>query len=277
MRRIVPTLFAALLLLLTGCGWFGGGPTPTTSVSTPTFDVVISDPTTSTPTTKIAANPFNQLVAILPQGKCGVTGDLEGQFAASQMQTYLQCIVPDVDAWIDVAYDGMRHPKGYYLVPRGVSFNDNGCPIDPTSLQYCTNNESIFLGQDSVWDQYINHGDASVPVILAHEETHHFQHVMGMAIGQAGLAQVPFENQGDCGAGAFMAHARNNGQMSANDIRDLSGSLEAAAGVEGDAKRDHGTISQRIGSFNQSYTSTLRNPLVACNNIVAGVVLVPVR
>lgn len=199
---------------------------------------------------------------------CAVQGDLEDQFTDStEMPLYLECVLPAVEEWIDATYEDMPHPQAYYFVPGGVS-DDTGCSYDSWSLQYCLGSASVYLGEDSVWEQYSVHGDAAPVVVLAHEVTHHFQNMVRMAPPQVANDQIRYENQADCGAGAFMNRAFELGQMNpADDIRDLAGSLVAAAEMEGDG-RTHGTIQERLEAFDRGYLASETPPLAACVGFV---------
>ncbi|HET6747121.1 MAG TPA: neutral zinc metallopeptidase [Candidatus Saccharimonadales bacterium] len=224
--------------------------------------------------TDIPSSAYARLKPISPKSDCEVSGDLEGRFTKSQMAQYLECIVPDVDRWIDVTYQEMPHPKGYFFVPSGISAVLGDCPVNDKVLQYCGNVDQIFLGQAAVWQQYSVYGDAAPPVVVAHELGHHFQHEVGMKMA-AGNAQIRYENQADCVAGAYMSWARSRGLMSRDDVKDLSGSLIAAADADG-PRRDHGTKSERIGAFELSYDNVknVRPTLRNCNQYVPEIPIV---
>jgi uncharacterized protein len=208
----------------------------------------------------------NDLIPISPQAACPVAGDLEGVFGPNQMPAYLQCIVPIVDGWLSRYYPGMPHPSGYYFIPPGVTGIVGApgiCDFSDRALQYCPLDAGVYLGARSVWEQYSRFGDAAPPTVISHEVTHHIQNMRGIQT-ERGRAEIPVENQADCGAGAFMAYSRENGLMARDDIVDLAGSLAAAGSAEG-ADRNHGTIAERLNSFDLSYTSGLPVPMVACN------------
>ena len=169
------------------------------------------------------------------------------------MSEYLECVIPGVEQWIDDTYSSMTHPSHYYFVPRGVAGDPGGCRYNSRSLEYCGTGD-VYLGEDSVWEQYSIFGDAAPVVVLAHEVTHSFQHNVGMQL-TTGRAEIRYENQADCGAGAFMAYAAEQGWMNVeDDIVDLAGSLDAAASAE-TVTRDHGTSQERLGAFDASYLS----------------------
>jgi hypothetical protein len=196
-------------------------------------------------------------------------GDLEGAFTSSaEMDVYLDCIIPSVAQWMDATYADMPHPTNYYFVPAGASGTegDGGCAYDENSLQYCLLSGNIYLGEAALWQQYSVFGDAAPVVVLAHEVTHHFQNVAGVPASTTPEEQIPKENQADCGAGAFMAYAAQQGWMDVqDDIVDLAGSLVAAGEMEGPG-RTHGTVDQRLAAFDVGYLGG--KGLHACNSFL---------
>jgi uncharacterized protein len=86
----------------------------------------------------------------------------------------------------------------------------------------------------------------------------------GNPVPQTPNETVPSENQADCGAGAFMANADNQGLLDyPDDIRDLAGSLASVGELEG-PERTHGTIQERLSAFDRGFASGL----FACNAYV---------
>ena len=228
-------------------------------------------PTTQSAAVELAAG---ELIEISPYAPCPVVGDLEGVFGPNRMPTYLQCIVPIVDQWLSMLDPGMPHPSGYYFIPSGVIYSGSGCePLDSGALAYCPADAAVYLGADSVWDQYSRFGDGAPPTVIAHEVTHHIQNMRGMPQDLEGRDLIPHENQADCGAGAFMAYSRNRGLMARDDIYDLAGSLINAAESEGPG-RVHGTVAERLNAFDLSYVSNLPMPLQACNAFVPSTPLI---
>lgn len=211
--------------------------------------------------------PSAEPIQLSASTDCAVEGDLEGQFDNSQMLDYLTCIVPAVEEWIDTVYTGMPHPSAYFFVPEGVEGADaSGCEYDNGSLQYCNGQQTVYFGQSATWEQYDAYGDAAAVVVLAHEVTHHFQNMLDMPQATEPNEQIRYENQADCGAGAFIAWAESQGWVDPNDdIADLAGSLEAAGAAEQGPNQDHGTIEERLGWFDAAYLSPLGQPLAECN------------
>jgi len=202
-------------------------------------------------------------------------GDLEGAFTkSSQMDDYLGCIVPGVEEWIDDVYPGAPHPKGYYFVPLGKTGMDNKCEYDDRTLAYCVSPQTIYFGEQAVWAQYTRHGDAASALIMAHEVTHHFQNVANVPRARTPNEQIRYENQADCGAGAFISYANKKKWLNPkDDIIDLAGSL-AAAGAAPGPDRSHGSPPERLAAFGRGFLGSQPNALRSCNRFVPEVPLV---
>src|SRR3712207_5618194 len=158
-------------------------------------------------------------------------GDLEGAFTSSaEMAVYLECVIPGVEQWIDTTYaDRAHHPTNYYFVPAGGGGTDGGCAYDETILGYWPADGSAYLGEAALWGLYSVFGDAAPVAVVAHEVTHHFQNVAGVPAATTPDAQIPKENQADCGSGAFMAYAKQQDWMDVqDDIVDLASALTFA-------------------------------------------------
>jgi hypothetical protein len=211
-------------------------------------------------------------------GVCPVQGDLEGKFGSSSMLQYLSCVVPGVERWIDTVYSNMPHPAGYFFVPRRVAGSDaSSCPYNENSLNYCLDSQTVYLGEFAVWKQYDTYGDAAPVVVIAHEVTHHFQGVLQMPRAVEPHDQIRYENQADCGAGAFMAYASRAGMMNReDDIIDLAASLADAGEREGPG-REHGKPAERLKAFDSAYDSGRGQPMSACIAYVPEIPIVTQR
>lgn len=272
-RRAKARVFACLaVLLLFAVGGAAGsssfpGARVTQAVSA--YSAATGDAGATAPNS-LPVSPSARLQPIPVGGVCRVQGDLEGQFvSSSQMPQYLSCVVPGVERWIDTVYSNMPHPAGYFFVPRHVAGIDaSGCPYDEESLSYCLGSQTVYLGESAVWRQYDTHGDAAPVVVIAHEVTHHFQRILQMPHAVEPRDQIRYENQADCGAGAFMAYSSRAGMMNRNDdIVDLAGSLIEAGEHEG-RERQHGTIQERLAAFDRGYSSGETQPMFACIDYV---------
>lgn len=216
------------------------------------------------------------VVELSTSASCVAGGeDLEGRFTEpAQMNQYLECILPGIVEWVGATYSSMPQPKAFNFVPAGVSGTDTGCEYDDAALKYCIDAQTVYFGQAAVWDQYTRFGDAAPAVIAAHEVTHHFQEILQMPEPKLANEVIRYENQADCGAGAFMSYARAKGWMNMDDdIKDLAGSLQAAAETEG-PNRTHGTIDERLQSFDLAYTSQNQQPMAECVSFVPEVPII---
>lgn len=108
--------------------------------------------------------------------------------------------------------------------------------------------------------------------IAIHESVHRLQEAQSLNVVGAtfeGSAVYPYEQQADCGVGAFYANGeRNNTKTSAQvaQARNTIGNL----GVEGETS--HGDRHQRIAAFNIGYYGGA----VACNAFTPGKIVFPV-
>ena len=211
------------------------------------------------------------LVRLSLTSECVTTADLEGAFSSSaDMDDYLECILPILPDWAKSAYSQMPMPDGFLLVPTGhsslVGTQASGCPLDDGVLLYCEVDRQVYLGEQAVWGLYTHNGDAAPVLVSAHELTHHFQLMVKMPRAATYNEQIRYENQADCGAGAFMNFANKQGYVDPNDdIKDLADALNAAGEAEG-PDQSHGTSAERLAAFDTAFLSTNANPLVACNS-----------
>jgi predicted metalloprotease len=191
-------------------------------------------------------------------------GSLENCYTRAEMRDLIDVFLPYVEEFFDTRYANMPVPSGYIYVAAGES-GQGGCNdgYDGETLAYCPADQKIYLGQSAVWTLYDSFGDAAPVLVIAHEWTHHVQHQTGVPMGdtRAPNSIIPSENQADCGAGAFMNYADQQGWLEyPDDLQDIGGALRAAGDLEG-PDRTHGTIQERIQSFSIGFTEGLW----ACN------------
>lgn len=224
-----------------------------------------------------------------PTATCSVPVDVdfEGYFDNTQMYEYLNCIVPTIDAWIDLTYAAMPHPAGYMFIPVGTSYT-SAC-IDPKQQPavadematfYCPIDKTVYLGEQATYNYYTDQGDASMAMAVSHEVGHHFENELGildqMALDGSTLSDnIQTENLADCISGAYVNYLSRIGSLNVeDDINDLASILVAIASAEDDITRDHGTLDERLYSFSLSFESTKDGPLFECNDIIQGVTVV---
>ena len=185
------------------------------------------------------------------------------------MQDYLSCIVPLVDAWMNIEAPGVAHPNAFVYVPDdpGMTDSPSTCHYEPRSFYYCYTDDNVFMPQDSTWYKYSRFGDVAPLVSLAHELGHRMQHVAGLSLSPQDHPEqeIAVENQADCVAGVFMDYMDRNGFLAPDDMLDFAAGVLDLASPEG-VGRDHGTTDQRLRAFYVGYNN---GTLVACNPYIS--------
>ena len=137
-----------------------------------------------------------------------------------------------------------------------VDVNGNATQNDRAN-NYCPTDNTVYYGQDGLWDSYRQFG-ASGPVSgLAHEYGHFLQSVRQVPNPRGAAETIPHENQADCFSGAFMRYLHDGGHiLSPADLDSAERYLTATASVDAPG-RDHGTARERIESFESGYNGGL--------------------
>ena len=128
---------------------------------------------------------------------------------------------------------------------------------DDRSNNYCPTDNTVYIGQNILWDSYRQYGAAGPMSGLAHEYGHFLQSAMGVPNPRSANETIRHENQADCISGTFMAFLHHRGSAdSADDVDSVERYLTATASVDAPG-RDHGTARERIDSFTEGYTGGL--------------------
>ena len=134
--------------------------------------------------------------------------------------------------------------------------------FDQTSFFYCPADQTVYIGNDQLWDFYAGLGDAAAVVGFAHEVGHHLQWNAGVFdLVYDQTTMIDSENQADCVAGAFFGWAVGHEITNEDDLYDVAALIEAIASAEDDPYRDHGTLDERADSLVEG----LGSGLAACN------------
>ena len=190
--------------------------------------------------------------------KCG--GSLEGCFTFNEMDQYLSDIIPMVQQYFETAYPDLADPHVVYI-PDGRAARTYCGVSDSEAYEYCTGDQTIYIGQDLIWAFYHQAGDAAPAVALAHEWGHHLQANLGVQYGRSQASEIAFENQADCVSGAWAQYANGQGWLETDDdLGDIETLMEFIGSRES-RTRDHGTTAERVEAFNSSYD----NGIAACN------------
>ena len=221
---------------------------------------------------------------------CAATGEMEGFFTdPSQTVAMIECFLPLMGTWITQEWPAKLAPRmvpNNYLLfaTAGPGVNPDpaaipGCLFSPGDGPfYCPWDGNVYLDAGEVWNMYSQIGDVSVPLALAHELGHRFQHADHFLQGGGDpTEEIPTENQADCVAGVFMDWlARNQYLTPGDDAADMVDTLVWLGQFEeGNAvsQRTHGDVDQRLRAFYVGYNSGWSDGLAACNGFVTDMIL----
>lgn len=145
-----------------------------------------------------------------------------------------------------------RVPTEYIYDRRGRS----GCGrIGPDDGPfYCTADETIYLPVPFFEQQNQDFGDAAVALVIAHENAHHVQELLG--IFDQGFLTAQTELQADCLAGIWASSVLERGLLEDGDIGEILGLTEISGDEAGTPIKDpnaHGTSALRAGFFNRGF------------------------
>jgi predicted metalloprotease len=254
--RLFALALAATLTLSAACtgGALDGGPdTTATGVETAAATEAVESTNTPIPDPAATSTP-PQAVS---DDRCG--GSLEGCFGYDEMDEYVSAIIPMVQQYFTTTYEGLPEPEIVYI-PNGYRARSYCGLSNSQAYEYCTGDQTIYIGQDLIWAFYRQAGDAAPAVALAHEWGHHLQFTLGVSYGRTQSSAIAFENQADCISGAWAGYADEQGWLEDDDLDDIDVLMQLIGAGESRA-RDHGTTAERIEAFELSYEGGIE----ACN------------
>lgn len=151
-----------------------------------------------------------------------------------------------------------------------VDQNGEGTQHD-RSFDYCPTDNTVYIGQNSLWDFYRQYGPAGPISGLAHEYGHFLQVLMHVPDPTSAMETIGRENQADCFSGAFINYLDGRGAVDhPRDLDNVGHFLTATASAEAPG-RDHGTADERTQSFELGDTGGLP----ACNQFYPATPLTP--
>jgi predicted metalloprotease len=181
---------------------------------------------------------------------------LEGCYDHAGMQAFYGQVVTLVDEYSTATYAAMPQPA-YAYIPSGSTGPTSCGPGDARAFFFCGPDDSVYVGQDQLWDFYSLDGDAAAAFGVAHEWGHHVQHVAGVFGAVDTLEEaIQSENQADCIGGSFLRHLDDQGILEPDDYSDLSSILVKIASAEG-PDRDHGTVQERFAATQLGFAQGL--------------------
>lgn len=252
MRRrsaVTTAALSALAILTVACGQLPAAPGDEPSESAPPVE------------TSEAPDP--------DPSSAGDPTSLEGIFGYNDMDDYVAAVIdPIIVGWLNDTWPGIPIPQVDYVSRgeqgyEGCTDSDGGAArFTSESYEYCPPDNTVYLGQDLLWEFY-QLGDAAPAMGIAHEFGHHVQEYLGVDPPYTAAQSVDYENQADCLAGSWAKWANEqdppiletaenspNGQSDLDDIEEI---FPLIASGEGDDERDHGTQTEREDAFFAGY------------------------
>lgn len=209
-------------------------------------------------------------------------GSHEGCHTKADMSTYFDHMLALIAPMFDELYGVQNRPANFYFISTGLT-GPGPCKHTYSELDYhyCGQDQSINIGQETLWLFYNGIGDAAPAVGIAHEWGHHIQEIMRVddnlingpqpkdeaeAVELIRLHSIQVENQADCISGAWVYHAATQGLLEyPDDVADIDAILQAIASSEiipetgaVNTKRDHGTLKERNEAVAFGYNYGLR-------------------
>jgi predicted metalloprotease len=183
--------------------------------------------------------------------RCG--GSLEGCFGYGEMDEYVDAVIPMIAQYFEAAYQGVPAPSDVVYIPDGRGAR-TACGVSTDqAFEYCTGDQTIYVGQNLLWAFYQQAGDAAPAVALAHEWGHHLQNMLGVPFARTLAQAIAYENQADCVSGAWASFADEQGWLETeDDVGDVE-TLMRFIGSGESRSRDHGTSAERAQAFETGF------------------------
>ena len=195
-----------------------------------------------------------------------VSGSLDNCYTKSDMREFLDVAVQLVEGYFDeLAAEGRPYPDpaAVVYIPTGqTAFTDcSDTVFDDTAYAYCPTDDTVFIGQETLWQFYSEFGAAAPIMGLAHEYGHALQDAVGVPEPRTSNGIIKLEDQADCIAGSWASYIDDQGYL--ERVKDLTniGQLLVAIGEMESADQTHGTPGERVASFTLGFAGGLE----ACN------------
>lgn len=193
---------------------------------------------------------------------CGVT-ELDSCYRIDEMDMFANAGARMVTDYLtQVGVNPESHPM-LSFIPSGGHVSSQCVDVDGDAYQndrsfdYCPTDNTVYVGQNTLWDSYRQYRSLGPLSGLAHEYGHFFQSVMRVPLPRNATDTIRNENQADCFSGAFAGHLRDRMAIDTRaGITSVQQYLTATASAEAPG-RDHGTARERVASFELGYTGGL--------------------
>jgi predicted metalloprotease len=238
-------ILGANAMFLTGCG---------NGNSSENADSAPNGPSTAVSSPPVSGDTFS------PPVKTCSAHDLSGCYSYEQAKKIADYSIADVDQAVGNLYTNMPPVAKVWYIEHGTTATTGCGQVDETSYEFCGNDNTVSLGQDTLWEFYDKAGDAAPVFAYAHEIGHHIQSVAGVPFPETDRQTIPHENQADCIAGAIFAELENENIATKSDLQDIDLLMPIIASqpeyVNGSV-RNHGTIQERTESTLEGITGGL--------------------
>ena len=260
MRKVSSALLTiAALALLAGCG-------DDSSSSSGTPEVTVNE------TTTVAIDPADSGATKDPADDGQAALDQFAELRRAQGEPTVPAIrgsagltVPEwmstVDADVANYWQKQFNAAGYrYKPPKEAIFDQKirtGCGKAPANAGpfYCSTDGTIYLPVRFFEAQSERFGDAAVAVVIAHENGHRVQDLLGLF--RAPLLSAQIELQADCLAGVWARTVYKRGLFEPGDVEEILGIVHVSGDAQGvpiTAQGAHGSSGLRESAYEQGYT-----------------------
>jgi predicted metalloprotease len=185
---------------------------------------------------------------------------LEGCYTYAQMQEFYRQVLGLIGTFSQASFVGLPEPGYGYVASGQLVPVACGGTADGSAFFYCALDDTLYIGQDQLYEFYRGSGDGGAAFGVAHEWGHYLQDragVLAAVVATDQVARIQSENQADCIGGAFLGHLRDQGILESDDYDDINAILPMIASAEADVYRDHGTVQERSAAVQYGFTRGL--------------------
>lgn len=205
-------------------------------------------------------------LAIVHAGHPGRVKPHLAGFDETSIATFVHEVDSDVGAFWQGQFNNadLRYTPVNELIITSTSAVPSGCggtwDVSTMNAAYCSIDDTFYLPVGFLTYMYQHYGDAGAAAVIAHENGHHVQQLLGilLQLQQGKLDTIQTELQADCLAGVWMSSMYQRGDIQPNDIAHALGAFSAGGDLPGTtttAPGAHGGPRQRQAAFMQGYNS----------------------